>query len=159
MQVEILETPIRLHLHGLSSPVENHQYGQTGLKLMTQMWHVIKQSRTPSTGVNHWVYLPDGQMFVGAELSPGATSPEALQPLTFELPRYLKHLHIGPYDALPAKWQALKAELTARGETISWPSLEVYGHHCEDSAKQETTILLGLERKKVGGASLANASG
>lgn len=147
MQFEIVDAPLRFHLHGLTSPVDNRQYGQVGLKLMTPMWHVIKQAGTPNTGINHWVYLPDGQMFVGTELSPGAAAPSPLQPLTFELPRYLKHLHIGPYDALPAKWQALKAELTSRGETITWPSLEVYGHHCDDSARQETTILMGLQRK------------
>lgn len=149
MQIEIVESPIHFHLYGLASPVENNQYGPVGLRLMDQMWHVVKQARTPNTGINHWVYLQDGSMFVGVELSPSATAPEPLQPLTFELPRYLKHVHIGPYDALPVKWQALKAELTARGETIAWPSLEVYGHHCEDPAKQETTILLALERKNA----------
>jgi hypothetical protein len=41
----------------------------------------------------------------------------------------------------------LKAELTARGEVIGWPSLEVYGHHCDDPSKLETTILIGLQKK------------
>jgi hypothetical protein len=150
MQIEIVETPICFHLHGLSSPVENHQYGQAGLKLMDEMWRAVKSTHTGNTGINHWVYLSDNRMFVGVQLLPDATAPQPLQPLAFELPRYLKHLHIGPYHALPAKWQSLKAELTARGETISWPSLEVYGHHCDDPAKQETTILLGLESKHAG---------
>jgi hypothetical protein len=52
---------------------------------------------------------------------------------------------IGPYDELPDKWKALKAELEARGEKVGLPSLEVYGHHCEDESKQETTILMKLE--------------
>jgi hypothetical protein len=41
----------------------------------------------------------------------------------------------------------MKAELVARGEIIGTPSLEVYGHHCDDPAKLETTILIGLKLK------------
>jgi effector-binding domain-containing protein len=84
-------------------------------------------------------------MFVGVELKPNAQAPAGLEPLEFELLRYLEHLHVGPYQALPAKWQALKDDLAARGETIGSPSLEIYGHHCDDPAKAETTILIGLQ--------------
>jgi effector-binding domain-containing protein len=73
--------------------------------------------------------------------------PDPLEPLAFELPRYLKHVHVGPYQELPQKWKALKAELLARGEVIGSPSLEVYGHHCDDPAKSETTILIGLRAR------------
>jgi hypothetical protein len=51
------------------------------------------------------------------------------------------------YQALPQKWADLKAELAARGEVIASPSLEVYGHHCDDPAKLETTILIALRAK------------
>ena len=71
----------------------------------------------------------------------------AVEPLEFELPRRLKHVRVGPYQALPQKWKALKAELAARGEVIGSPSLEVYGHHCDDPAKLETTILIGLRAR------------
>ena len=50
-----------------------------------------------------------------------ATIPEQLEPCVCELPRYSKHVHIGPYRELPQKWQALKVELSARGETITMP--------------------------------------
>jgi effector-binding domain-containing protein len=86
-------------------------------------------------------------MFVGVELLPNSTAPDGLGELTFELPRYLKHLHVGPYQELPAKWGSLKELLAARGETMTLPSLEVYGHHCGDAAKLETTILIGLRPK------------
>ena len=75
--------------------------------------------------------------------------PDQLEPLEFELPRCLKHLHVGPYKALPQKWKALKDELAARGEVIGSPSLEIYGHHCDDPAKLETTILIGLQAKSA----------
>jgi effector-binding domain-containing protein len=59
----------------------------------------------------------------------------------------MRHVHVGPYQALPQKWKDLKTELAARGEEIGSPSLEVYGHHCDDPAKLETTILIALGAK------------
>ena len=151
MNIEIIEEPIRFHLHGISGVVENERYGEVGLRLMNEMWQAVKGAKIPTTGINHWVYLPDGRMFVGAEFrSPQqGPMPDQLEPLEFELPRYLKHVHVGPYQALPQKWKALKDELAARGEVIGSPSLEVYGHHCDDPAKLETTILIGLQAKSA----------
>lgn len=149
MNIEIIETPIRFHLHGISGVAENERYAEVGLRLMDEMWRVVKGAKIPTTGINHWVYLPDNKMIVGVELrSPQQASiPDQLEPLGFELPRYLKHVHVGPYQALPQKWKDLKTELAARGEVIGSPSLEIYGHHCDDPAKAETTILIGLQAK------------
>jgi hypothetical protein len=146
MILEIVEEPIPFHLHGFGSVVENEQYGAVGFRLMNELWQVVKSTSLPTTGINHWAYLPDKRMFVGAELrNPQALpTPSPLESLEFELQRYLRHVHIGPYQALPQKWTALKAELAARGETISSPSLEIYGHHSDDESKLETTILIGL---------------
>jgi hypothetical protein len=88
-------------------------------------------------------------MLVGVELRnpQQPTLPNQLEPLEFELQRYMRHLHVGPYQELPLKWKDLQAELVARGESIGSPSLEVYGHHCEESSKLETTILICLKAK------------
>ncbi len=145
MNVEILDAPLHFRLHGKSSLVENQRYGETGLKLMDEIWKIVRQAGAANAGINHWVYLPDGRMFVGVELLPNAQAPAGLEPLEFDLRRYLKHLHVGPYQALPAKWQALKDDLAARGETMESPALEIYGHHCDDPEKAETTILIGLQ--------------
>ena len=149
MKIEIIENPIRFHLHGVGGVVENERYGQVGLRLMNEMWEVVKVAWIPTTGINHWVYLPDGRMFVGVELRnpQQPPTPNQLEPLEFELQRYMKHVHVGPYQALPQKWRELKAELSARGEVIGFPSLEVYGHSCADPAKAETTILIGLKQQ------------
>lgn len=150
MIIEIIEEPIRFHLHGVGGGVENERYGEVGLRLMNEMWQVVKGARIPTTGINHWVYLPDQRMFVGVELRNPQQfpTPDQLEPLEFELQRYMKHVHIGPYQALPQKWTELKVELAARGEIISSPSLEIYGHHhCDDPSKLETTILIGLQLK------------
>lgn len=149
MNFEIIEAPIRFHLHGVSGVVEDERYAEVGLRLMNEMWKAVKGSGVPTTGINHWVYLLDDRMFVGVELRSPQPSPlpDPLEPLEFELPRRLKHVHVGPYQALPQKWKALKGELAARGEIIGSPSLEVYGHHCDDPVKLETTILIALRAK------------
>jgi SAM-dependent methyltransferase len=144
MNVEIIEEPIRFHLHGIGGVVEDERYGEVGLRLMDEMWRVVKGASVPTTGVNHWVYLPGGRMFVGVQLRNPQQAPDRLEPLEFELQRYMKHLHVGPYQALPQKWKDLQAELAARGEVVGSPSLEVYGHHCVEPSELETTILISL---------------
>jgi hypothetical protein len=151
MKVEIVEDPIRFCLHGIEGIVANERYGEVGLGLMDRMWKAVKSAGVPTTGINHWVYLPDARMFVGVELrDPQQKSiPDPLVSLEFELPRYLRHVHAGPYQTLPQKWKDLKAELAVRGEKVGLPSLEIYGHHCDDPAKLETTILIGLQPKSA----------
>jgi hypothetical protein len=151
MNIEIIEQPIRFRLRGLSGIVENERYGEVGMRLMDSMWQAVKSAGIPTTGINHWVYLPNKKMFVGVELrSPlQLPIPDQLEPLEFELTRFLKHLHVGPYQDLPQKWKSLMAELSGRGEQVDLPSLEIYGHHCDDSAKLETTILIGLQPKST----------
>lgn len=151
MNIEIVEEPIRFHLHGIGGVVENERCGEVGFRLMNEMWKAVKGAGIPTTGINHWVYLPDGRMFVGVELrnpQPLAT-PDPLEPLEFELKRHMRHVHVGSYQALPQKWTELKAELAARGEVIGSPSLEVYGHHCDEPSDLETTILIGLRAKSA----------
>jgi effector-binding domain-containing protein len=113
------------------------------------MWKIVKGAGLKTTGINHWVYFAGDRMFVGVKVQDADQSmiPGQLEPCVVELPRYSKHVHIGPYHELPQKWQALRAELSARGETITMPSLEVYGHSCEgaDESQAETTILMGLK--------------
>lgn len=145
MDIEIQQTPISFCLAGLSATVENNAWAPVGMGLMKEMWEIVNSSGTTTTGVNHWVYLPGSRMFTGVELASDASIPPGLGSLQFELHRYLKHVHIGPYQTLPAKWSALKAEIAARGERMGKYSLEVYGHPSDDPAKSETTIYIGLE--------------
>src|SRR5262245_5237010 len=100
MKIDIIENPIRFHLHGISGVVENEKYGEVGLHLMDAMWKAVKGAKIPTTGINHWVYLPGGRLFTGVELRnpQQASLPDQLEPLEFELQRYMKHLHIGPYQ-------------------------------------------------------------
>lgn len=151
MQIDTVEEPIRFRLHGISAPVENERYAEVGMGLMDAMWNAIKGAGTPTEGINHWVYLPDGRMFVGVVIREEgqASIPQPLELLEFELRRYAKHLHVGPYRMLPQVWKSLMAELAARGEKIGSPCLEIYGHHCDESSDPETTILICLQAKTV----------
>jgi len=151
MKIEIVDVPIRFLLHGIGGVVENERFGEIGVRLMNEMWQVVKSANIPTTGINHWVYLPDGRIFVGVEIrnAQQIPTPDQLEPLEFELQRYMKHVHVGPYQALPQKWKDLKAELADRGELIGSPSLELYGHHCDEPSKLETTILIGLQAKRI----------
>jgi len=149
VNIEIIEEPIRFHLHGIEGVVQNERYAEVGLRLMDAIWQAVKGAKIPNTGINHWVYLSAGRMFVGVEFrnAQQASIPDLLRPLEFELKRSMKHVHVGPYQELPRKWKDLQAELIARGEIIGSPSLEVYGHHWAEPSKLETTILIGLQPK------------
>ena len=68
MNIEIVETPIRFQMHGIGSVVETGQYGAVGFRLMDEMWRAVRDAQIATTGINHWVYLPEGRMFVGVEL-------------------------------------------------------------------------------------------
>lgn len=153
MQIEIVNHPLRFRLFGLSSSVGNRSYGEVGCQLMDTLWRTVKAAGLKTTGINHWVYFADDRMFVGVEVKDGqqAAIPELLEPLECELARCAKHVHVGPYCELPGKWRALKEELTARGERVTMPSLEVYGHSCEgdDESQAKTTILIGLGPKEA----------
>ena len=70
---------------------------------MNEMRQAVNGAKIPTTGINHWVYLADERMFVGVELrSPRQSpTPDPLEPLEIELNRYMRHVHVGPYQALP----------------------------------------------------------
>ncbi|PQO44237.1 hypothetical protein [Blastopirellula marina] len=144
METEIHDTPLTLQLYGKSAPIGNDAIGAVGLRLMDAVWRIVAASRIETTGINHWVYLPQGRLFVGVAIPSGGENQPELEACSVTLRRYLRHLHVGPYQALPAKWQALKQRIADRGDVIGPKSLEIYGHHCDDPARMETTILIGL---------------
>lgn len=42
MTIDISESPIRFHLHGVGRVVENERYAEVGFSLMSEMWQVVK---------------------------------------------------------------------------------------------------------------------
>ena len=145
MKSEILTAPFSADLVGFSSHVADGCYGEVGRRLMDAMWKEIRDRKLSHKGINHWVYLPDGMMFTGVELSEATDDIGPMERLRIGLKRHAKYLHIGPYTKLYEAWTSVKKELTDAGESLASPSLEIYGHWCEDEAKLETTILISLE--------------
>jgi hypothetical protein len=86
MSIEIVEEPIRFHLHGIGGVVEDGRYGEVGLRLMNELWRAVKGAGVLTTGINHWVYLPENKLFVGVDLRTPqpVPTPAALEPLEFE---------------------------------------------------------------------------
>lgn len=139
---------LEFNLWGLSAGVPQKQYGEVGLRLMNEMWRQLKSNSVRNAGVNHWVYLEDGRLFVGVEILEGDVAPPDFENLQFRLDRYLRHLHVGAYQLLPAVWQTLMSELSLQGERVSSPSLEVYGHQSPDAnLPPETIIFIALQSK------------
>jgi hypothetical protein len=46
MSIEIIEEPIRFRLYGIGGVVENERYGEVGLRLMNEMWQVVRNVTT-----------------------------------------------------------------------------------------------------------------
>lgn len=150
LKFEIVQQQRCFTLHGLTSPVADNCYGKVGFQLMRELWCTVKQDEIQTTGINHWVYLNDSSMFVGVERLSDCASNSRLMKLEFTMDRYLQHVHVGPYHGLPAKWKALKLAIAGRADLIGSHSLEIYGHHCDDESKLETTILIGLKKNEHG---------
>lgn len=144
LNAEIINEPFRADLVGKQGRVEDGGVGETGKQLMDAMWAEVGRLGLPHLGINHWVYLPDSQLFTGVQLSAPADNIGTLEPLRVELARYLRHLHRGPYADLPAVWQKLSDQLSEMGLSQSSPSLEIYGQWTEDPNQLETTILIAL---------------
>lgn len=146
---EIVNRPIQFRVYGLIAEVEDRNYSKAGLVLMNRLWHIVAQEKILTTGQNHWVYFNDNRMMAGITLPDRVPEPacQALTRLDIEHCRYLKYIHIGRYDLLPMIWKELIASLESRGECVEFPSLEVYGHHCEQDYQLETTIILGLKEQ------------
>ncbi len=144
MQIEITETPFHVELLGKSGMVPNGDYGEVGRPLMDEMWKAIQDHGIQNSGVNHWVYLGNSEMFVGVEPAADAGA-GSLKRLSVTMERHARHVHVGPYDQLPQKWKSLTAEISQRDEVIKYPSIEIYGHWQQDPDKLETTILIGLQ--------------
>lgn len=139
--------PLSFELWGLYAGVPDQQYAAVGLRLMDEMWRQLKLNNIRSAKTNHWVYI-DVRIFVGVELLNGESAPAGFEQLKFRLDRYLQHLHVGEYEALPTVWRALMSELRYRGESIAGPSLEVYDHQsCDSNEPPKTVILIPLQPK------------
>ncbi len=146
IKYEIVETPYCALLHGFGGSIVDAPIPVVGKRLMDDMWQHIQSTGIKSKGLNHWVYLPDSKMFVGVELIDPSSADSKFEQCQVHLPRYLKHVHLGPYSELPSIWPELMSLISDLGERPMYPNLEIYGHWNPDPAQCETTIIIGLQK-------------
>lgn len=145
MEIQINESTLSMDLLGVSGTVEKEDFAGTGLRLMDTMWaEFAKFPNLDHSGTLVWVYLGEGRLFTGVEQSKLTVAQGALNPLQIELPRYAAHLHRGPYDSLKDVWNEMIAELKSRGESLRFPSLEIYDACSTENDVPRTRVLLGL---------------
>jgi hypothetical protein len=147
MDYEIISNPFQVQLIGYRGSLDGQAVHAVGKPLMDRLWQEVKQRGLATKGINHWVYLPNSEMFVGVELADEQPAADVgdLERLDVSLDRHVRYLHVGPYSQLHVVWPQLMAEITSRGETPFYPSLEIYGHWNPDESKCETTILIALK--------------
>jgi hypothetical protein len=145
MHSEIVDIPFHVTLIGLRGVIDHRGVPATGLPLMDALWREVRRLGIKTSGINHWVYLPDDGIFTGVEpVDPRTNNIGSLERKNVSLTRHLRHLHRGPYSTLPEVWPMLFDFAKQQGLKPIGPHLEIYGHHCEDPETIETTILIGL---------------
>ncbi|MEO8268825.1 MAG: hypothetical protein ABI557_03835 [Aureliella sp.] len=148
MNLEVSSEPFRVSLSGYGGRIDNGNVPALGKRLMDRMWNEVHTHQIATSGVNHWVYLPNSMIFIGVELVDRFSDAGTLEKMEVSLKRYLKYLHVGPYATLPQIWPQLLAELEQRNEKPTFPKLEIYGHWNPEPTKCETLILLALDQGK-----------
>ncbi|MEP1209824.1 MAG: GyrI-like domain-containing protein [Rhizobiaceae bacterium] len=143
MEIEIVEDPFRIELHGFFGDVVNGDYAAAGIPLLNAMWNEIGEEKLAHKGINYWAYLAADRVFVGVELEPDSGDSK-LELFPLELSKYATYRHIGPYSELGGTHQAIHAEIEKRGMSATRPTVEIYGHWQEDESKLITDVLIPL---------------
>ncbi len=144
MNIEIINTPYHIHIHGFSGIAINKDYAGTAFKLSGNMWQAVKSNNIKNKGLNIWVYEPGDRVFAGVELEEAPAAGSTLEQKDITLLRYAYYKHIGPYQLIRQTGQAMTAELNKRGLTTTLPYIEIYGHWNRDESKLETELLMSV---------------
>lgn len=136
---------LTLSLYGYSGIADRDNWARTGKQLMDRMWNEVRTLNLPNTGLNVWVYEEANHMFAGVELTAPPPPESSLEQKIITLPRYAYHKHLGPFDAITSTYAAARDELKKVGIQPILPYLEIYGHHHDDPAQQETELLWSIK--------------
>lgn len=131
-------------LYGFSGVAALQDWAGTGKRLMDRLWQEVRSQHLPNKGLNVWVYDEGDHLFTGVELE---TPPPAASPLearTVTLPRYAYCQHLGPWSEIKAAHEKAREEFRRVGIRPRLPYIEIYGHHHDDPATQETELLWSI---------------
>ena len=144
MQIEIIEKPLTLDLHGFSGNAWNKDYAGMAFKLSGKMWEVVKGGGIKNKGKNIWVYDANESVFAGVELDEPAQDNSLLERKTIVLEKYAYFKHVGPYNLIKHSGLAMIEEIGHQGLKTVLPSIEIYGHWDKDESKLETELIMRL---------------
>ena len=144
MNVEIINTPFKLHIYGFSGVALNKDYSGTAFRLSGKMWEIVKSKKIKNKGINIWVYEPNELVFSGVELDNGSENDIGLEQKNITLTKYAYYKHIGPYNLIKQVGLNMQNELKSGGFETALPYIEIYGHWTNDESKLETELLMSL---------------
>jgi hypothetical protein len=145
MNVEIINTPLRLDIYGFSGIAPGKDYTATAFKLSGKMWEIIKLKSLKNKGINVWVYEPDDRIFTGVELDNIPESESGLERKKIVLEKYAYYKHTGPYHLIKQVGLNMQNELKGRGFESRLPYIEIYGHWTSDETKAGTELLMAVD--------------
>jgi hypothetical protein len=99
MNVEIINAPFSLTIHGFFGVAVKKDYAGTAFKLMDKMWQIVKSNGLKNKGMNIWVYEPGEKVFAGVELD-DTYQHTGLEQKNIHLEKYAYYKHIGPYNLI-----------------------------------------------------------
>src|SRR4051794_29310643 len=100
MDLEIINQPLQLSIHGFSGVALNKDYAGTAFKLSGRMWEIVKSGNIKNKGINIWVYEPGEVVFTGLELDGISQQETGLEQKNISLAKYAYYKHIGPYNQI-----------------------------------------------------------
>ena len=145
MNLEIINEPLRLNIHGFSGIALNNDYAGTAFRLMDKMWQTIRTNNLKNKGLNIWVYDQDKKVFAGIELNEIPNQDTGLEQKSIFLLKYAYYKHIGQYNLIKQAGQNMRIELKSKGYETILPYIKIYGHWTNDEAKLETDLLMPLK--------------
>ncbi len=145
MNIQIMNEPLTLNVHGFSGTAINKDYAGTAFQLMDKMWKAIKSNNLKNKGLNIWVYEEGEKVFAGVELHDRPNQTTGLEQKDIALLKYAYCKHFGAYSLIKQAGQRMRDELNSKGYEIMLPYIEIYGHWTNDETKLETELLMALK--------------
>lgn len=117
-----------------------------------EVWNFARAAGLPKPGRHVAVYLNDGSVEVGAEVTEAFTGNERVHCSRLPGGRAATTVHFGPYGGLGAAHAAVRAWCAEHGHRLSGVSWEVYGHWDQswndDPSKIRTDVFHLLEEER-----------
>jgi predicted transcriptional regulator YdeE len=145
MNIEIIEQPLSLTIHGFSGIAANKDYAATAFKLSDRTWQTVKSNNLKNKGLNIWVYEQNESVFAGVELNEIPNINTGLEQKTITLLKYAYYKHIGAYNLIKQAGLNMRNDVKNKGLETSLPYIEIYGHWTKDETKLETELLICLK--------------